>query len=77
MRPELEKNFSKEISRCGMYNPRFSAQEISSEDFAFYFFFFWSTSQIHLAVSQSWSFLLAPTLCPAIQPRSTEKGFVL
>ena len=40
MRPELEKNFSKEISRCGMYNPQFSAQEISSEDFAFYFFFF-------------------------------------
>ena len=73
---ELENRFSREVSHCGMYNPHFSAQEISSEDLVF-FFFFWNTSQIHLAVSQSWAFLLAPKLCPAVQPRSTEKGFIL
>ena len=79
MGPELENNFSREVSHCGMYNPQFSAQEIFSEDFVFFFFFFffWNTSQINLAISQSWAFLLALKLCPAVQPRSTEKGFVL
>ena len=31
-------------------------------------FFFWSTVQIHPTVSHCCSFLLAPTLCPALQP---------
>ena len=36
--------------------------------------FFWSTVQIHLAVSHCSSFLLAPTLCPAVQPNPFRKG---
>ena len=37
-------------------------------------FFFWSTVQIHPAVSHCCPFLLAPTLCPAIQPNIFRKG---
>ena len=37
-------------------------------------FLFWSTVQIHPAVSHCCSFLLAPTLCPAIQPNIFRKG---
>ena len=36
--------------------------------------FFWSTVQVHLAVSHFCSFLLASTLCPAIQPNPFRKG---
>ena len=36
--------------------------------------FFWSTVQVHLAVSHCCSFLLARTLCPAIQPNPFRKG---
>ena len=39
-----------------------------------FFFFFWNTVQIHPAVSHCCSFLLAPTLCPAIQPNIFRKG---
>ena len=38
-------------------------------------FLFWSTVQIHLAVSHCCSFLLAPTLCPAVQPNPFRRGF--
>ena len=37
-------------------------------------FFFWSTVQIHPAVSHCCSFLLAPTLCPAVQSNIFRKG---
>lgn len=37
-------------------------------------FFLWSTVQIHPAVSHGCSFLLAPTLCPAVQPNIFRKG---
>ena len=37
-------------------------------------FFFWSTVQIHPAVSHCCPFLLAPTLCPAVQPNIFRKG---
>ena len=37
-------------------------------------FFFWSTVQIHPAVSHCCSFLLAPTLCPAVQPNKFRTG---
>ena len=37
-------------------------------------FFFWSTVWIHPAVSHCSSFLLAPTLCPAVQPNIVRKG---
>ena len=36
-------------------------------------FLFWSTVQIHPAVSHWCSFLLAPTLCPAVQPNIFRK----
>ena len=39
-----------------------------------FFFFFWSTVQIHQAVFHCCSFLLAPTLCPAVQPNIVRKG---
>ena len=35
--------------------------------------YFWSTVQIHLAVSHCCSFLLAPTLCPDVQPNIFRK----
>ena len=36
--------------------------------------FFWSTVQVHLAVSHCCSFLMASTLCPAVQPITFRKG---
>ena len=36
--------------------------------------FFWGTVQVHLAVSHCCSFLLASTLCPAVQPNPFRKG---
>ena len=36
--------------------------------------FFWSTVQVHLAVSHCCSFLMASTLCPAVQPNPFRKG---
>ena len=36
--------------------------------------FFWSTVQVHLAVSHFCSFLLASTLCPAVQCNPFRKG---
>ena len=38
------------------------------------FFFFPGAVQIHLAVSHCCSFLLAHTLCPAVQPNPFRKG---
>ena len=38
-----------------------------------FFVFFQDTSQIHLAVSQSWSFLLAPTQWPAVTSDQSRK----
>ena len=61
-----------------MYNPHFSPQKISTDQsvifFCFCFCFFWSTVQIHPAVSHCCSFLLALTLCPAVQPNLFRKG---
>ena len=41
---------------------------------SFFFFFSWSTVQIHPAVSHCCCFLLAPALCPAVQPNTFIKG---
>ena len=79
--PELEKQFSQQAGPCGMYHLQFSPQEIFSEDIAFCFMVgfvclfvcFQDTSQIHLAVSQSWSFLLAPTQWPAVRSAQSRK----
>ena len=71
LEPELEKQFSNQIGSCGMYNPHFSLQKTSTDQSAS---FIWSTVQVHLAVSHCCSFLLLPTLCPAIQPDPFRKG---
>ena len=47
-----------------MCNPHFIHQKISTDQSAS---IFWSKVQIQLAVSHCCSFLLAPTLCPAVQ----------
>ena len=71
--PELKKQFSNQIESCGIYNPHFSPKKISTDQTVF-FFFFLSTVQIHPAVSHWSSFLLAPTLCPAVQTNIYRKG---
>ena len=48
-----------------MCNPHFICQKIFTDQSAS---IFWSKVQIHLSVSHCCSFLLAPTLCSAVQP---------
>ena len=68
---ELEKQFSKQIGSGGMSNPHISPYKISTDQSAS---LFWSTIQIHLAVSHCCSSLLTPTLCPAVQPNLFRKN---
>ena len=70
--PEQERQFSKQIGSGGMSNHHFSPQKISTDQTAS---LFWSTIQIHLAVSHCCSPLLAPTLCPEVQPHLFRKSF--
>ena len=71
MGPELEKQFSKQIGSGGMSNPHISPYKISTDQSAS---LFWSTVQVHLAVSHCCSYLLTPTLCPAVQPNLFRKS---
>ena len=69
--PELESSFQNKLGPvvCIIFTSVLRRSLLTSLSF-----FFWSTVWIHPAVSHCCSFLLAPTLCPAIQPNIFRKG---
>ena len=69
--PELESSFQNKLGPvvCIIFTSVLRRSLLTSLPL-----FFWSTVQVHLAVSHCCSFLMASTLCPAVQPNIFRNG---